>query len=135
MAFKENTTPIAVTDEVVQAVMKHKGITEKDALFLLGFRLDNNLMTKVHMVRNPVRRYEIYETKVHHGLLRNKVQVVRNELGKFVTARNEKGQILYKNESHPMALTYETYIVVGMKDVSSHDMININDFGNPEAVN
>ena len=134
MSFHNKTTPISITAEVVEAVMKHKNIGEKAVLFLLGFRLDSNLMSKFHKVRHPQKPYLIYETKVFHGLLRNKVQQARDEFGNITAARNSKGHILYTEEYHHMELTYATYTVVGMQDVSKHDLINITDFGNPEAV-
>ena len=133
MSFYNQTTPIAITNEVVQAVMKANNIGEKAALFLLGFRLDANLMSKSHKVRNPARPFELYDTKVFHGLLRNKVKQVRDENGNITVARNAKGHILYTDELHEMRLTYETYTVVGMKDVSKHELFDINSYGNPEA--
>ena len=133
MSFHNKTMPIAITSEIVEAVMKHKNIGERAALFLLGFRLDVNLMSKIHQVRHPQKPYLLYTTKVFHGLLRNQVKQARDAMGNVTAALNQQGQVLYTEEYHPMKLTYETYTIVGMEDVSKHELTNILDFGNPDA--
>lgn len=132
MAFDKLVTPTCVTDEVVQATMKLKNINERAALFMLGFRLDQNLHTYTHRVRHPKRPYELYEAKVHKGLLRNTVAYEFDMSGKVVPKLDDKGRLTYTNKPHHLQGTYEEYSVVGMKEFGGCEksLTNILDFGN-----
>jgi hypothetical protein len=132
LAFKEMVTPVAVTAEVVKAVMKAKNMSERGALFALGFRLDKNLMTKTHMVRCSHQPFKIYEAKVFHGLLRNKVAYTTDSVGN-VEILYKDGKMQFTKQPHDLKSTYELHTVVGMQNLNRQNVVHINNYGNPEA--
>lgn len=130
MTFKDNITSCAVTNEVVEAVMKAKNVTERGALFLLGFRLDMNLSSIVQKVRSLDCPHMLYEDKVFHGLLRNEVEYYTLPSGEVKLVVDKKGRPVYNNRPHWLQSVYEDNEVLQMKSLNKHNLVNILDFGN-----
>ena len=126
--FLEMVVPCAVTESLTNNVMKHLDVTEKQALWLLGFDLKKPISTYKHRMRNPKRPYETHEAVAHHGVVRTRVRYNKLPSGNVQVDTDHKGNVIYTNRLHSLVDTYLHHEVVQELTLpESTELVNILD--------
>jgi hypothetical protein len=81
--------------------LKGEELTQKQALFLIGFDITKKIETRMQLFRCQKTPSKVKEGLVIKGYLRNRVKSL-----------DEKGKIVYTNIPHPLSKLYEECAVV-----------------------
>jgi hypothetical protein len=82
-------------------LLKGEELTQKQALFLIGFDITKKIETRMQLFRCQKTPSKVKEGLVIKGYLRNRVKCL-----------DEKGKIVYTNIPHPLSKLYEGCAVV-----------------------